>query len=33
MEWFKPGIVVGVVTLALALGLLYLQFPLMPLGH
>jgi len=33
MEWFKPGIVVGVITLALALGLLYLQFPLMPMGH
>ena len=30
-QWFKPGLVVGVVTLIIALTLLYLQFPYMPL--
>lgn len=30
MEWLKPGIVVSVVTVALALYLIHLQIPLMP---
>jgi len=30
MEWFKPGAIISVVTLAIALFLLYIQFPLMP---
>jgi len=30
MDWLKPGIVVSVIGLVIALSLLYLQFPLMP---
>ena len=28
-EWFKPGIVVGVITWVISLFLLWIQFPLM----
>jgi len=30
MDWLKPGVIISVITLAIALFLLYLQFPLMP---
>lgn len=30
MEWLKPGLIVGIITLTIALALLYLQFSLMP---
>ena len=29
-DWLKPGLVVSLCTIIIAMGLLYLQFPLMP---